>query len=54
MKKRTENIAFWLAARAPKVVRRYMVVDAIAKATTGEYSNTNVTSLPAMEVLNRI
>jgi hypothetical protein len=44
----------WFAARAPHTLRYWLTIDAIAKVTTGQYSNTNVADLPAMEVLKRL
>jgi len=43
-----------LAAHAPRWLRYWLTLDAIAKATTGKYSSTVVPELRAMDVLDRI
>jgi hypothetical protein len=43
-----------LAAKAPRWLRYWLTLDAIAKATTGKYSATVVPELRAIDVLDRI
>jgi hypothetical protein len=49
-----ERLALWLARRVPRWLCYWITLDAIAKATSGRYSDTVVPDLRAMEVLKRI
>jgi hypothetical protein len=49
-----EKIYQWIAYHCPKKLRYFITIDAVAKATTGEYSSTVVPEITAMEVIKRI
>jgi hypothetical protein len=48
-----EKFQMWLAWRLPRWLVYFATVRAIAHATGGQYSNTVVPDLRAIEVLNR-
>lgn len=54
MNRFTEKVYQKIAYHCPKKLRYFITIDAIAKATTGEYSDTVVPDLTAMEVVKRI
>lgn len=49
-----DNLCLWLASRAPRRMRYWITLDAIAKATTGKLSNVHVPDVRAMDVLEAI
>ena len=51
---RSDKIYQWMAYRVPNRLRYFVTIDAIAKATTGKYGNTNVSELNCMEVVKRL
>ena len=49
-----ENFYFFIARRFPfKKLQYFLANDLVAKATTGEYSNTIVPELTALDALKR-
>lgn len=54
MSKTKEKLYRWIAYKTPKTLRYFIVIDAWAKATTGEYSHREATSLTAEEMIKAI
>lgn len=48
-----EKMWFWLAWRLPKKLVYFAAIRLVAFATQGEYGNTIVPELPAMEAVRR-
>ena len=49
-----ERRALDIARALPRWLRYWVTIDSIAKATIGQYDNTDPTTLPAMKVLDRL
>lgn len=54
MSKTKEKIYRWIAYKTPKTLRYFIVVDAWAKATTGEYSHIEVSKLTADQMIKAL
>jgi hypothetical protein len=48
-----EKIWIWIAWKLPKDLVKWVISRAFANATTGIYSNTECTSITAVEVMQR-
>jgi hypothetical protein len=49
----TERFQMWLAWHCPKWLAYWCAIRVVAHATQGQYGNTVVPELPAMDALNR-